>query len=80
MGPVVLDRHYRGIRQCEAVYDVDTFVIRRVDTGARLADSEAVDAWARECRKERGRIGGDPRAREQSITEVRGFLTSVFGP
>lgn len=77
--PVMLDRHYVGIRSCEAVYDLDTRVIRRLDTGAPLATKEANDAWVRECRMKGARFGGDTRAREASIAEVRGFLTDVFG-
>jgi len=76
--PVVLDRNYVGIHACEAVYDVDTRVARRVDTGAALATKEANDAWLRECRKKGARFGGDTKAREASIQEVRGFLTGVF--
>jgi dienelactone hydrolase len=77
--PVTLDRNYVGIRSCEAVYDLDTRVIRRLDTGASLATKEANDAWVRECRMKGARFGGDARAREASIVEVRGFLTEVFG-
>jgi dienelactone hydrolase len=77
--PVTLDRAYRGIRRCEAEYDLDTFKIRRLDTGAPLATQEANDAWVRECRREGARFGGDARAREAAIAEVRGFLTGVFG-
>ena len=77
--PVMLDRHYVGIRRCEAVYDLDTRVIRRLDTGVPLATKEANDAWVRECRTTGARFGGDARAREASIAEVRGFLTEVFG-
>jgi dienelactone hydrolase len=76
---VVLDRHYVGIRQCEAVYDLDTRVIRRLDTGAPLATQGANDAWVRECRKKGARFGGDVKAREAAIVEVRTFLTDVFG-
>jgi hypothetical protein len=74
-----LARHYVGIRSCEAVYDLDTRVIRRLDTGAPLATKEANDARVRECRKKGARFGGDARAREASIAEVRAFLTDVFG-
>jgi dienelactone hydrolase len=77
--PVMLDRHYVGIRQCEAVYDLDSRVIRRLDTGAILATRAANDAWVRECRKHGARFGGDTRAREASIVEVRSFLADVFG-
>ena len=77
--PVMLDRNYVGVRQCEAVYDLDTRVIRRLDTGAILATKEANDAWVRECRKKGARFGGDTRAREAAIVEVRAFLTEVFG-
>lgn len=77
--PVTLDRTYRGIEKCEAEYDVDTFKISRLDTGAPLATKEATEAWGRECRREGGRFGGNTKAREASIVEVRSFLTGVFG-
>jgi len=77
--PVVFDRNYVGIHTCEAVYDLDTRVIRRVDTGATLATKEANDAWVRECRKKGARFGGNDKAREAAIVEVRGFVTEVFG-
>ena len=72
------DRGYVGIRGCEAEYDLDTRKIRRLDTGAPLDTKEANDAWLRECRKKGARFGGDPRAREASIAEVRAFLAEVF--
>jgi len=77
--PVVFDRNYVGIHACEAVYDVDTRVIRRVDSGITLATKEATDAWLRECRKKGARFGGNDKARDAAILEVRGFLTEVFG-
>ena len=77
--PVRLDPNVVGIRQCEAVYDLDTRVIRRLDTGATLASREANEAWVRECRKQGARFGGDTKAREASIVEVRAFLADVFG-
>jgi len=77
--PVALDRAYRGIQKCEAEYNLDTFAIRRLDTGAPLATREANEAWIRECRREGARFGGDPRARDASIAEVRSFLSGVFG-
>lgn len=76
---VTLDRAFRGVQKCEAEYDVDTLVIRRLDTGARLASKEANEAWVLECRREGARFGGDAKAREASIVEVRSFLTGVFG-
>jgi len=76
--PVVFDKSYVGIRKCEAEYDLDTRTIRRLDTGAPLNTREANDAWLRECRKRGARFGGDAKAREASITEVRTFLSDVF--
>ena len=76
--PVRFDPAFVGIRKCEAEYNLDTFAIRRLDTGAPLATKEANDAWVRECRQKGARFGGDARAREASITEVRTFLSGVF--
>jgi dienelactone hydrolase len=77
--PVTLDRAYVGVHKCEAEYDLDTFAIRRLDTGAPLATKEASNGWLRECRHKGARFGGDAKAREASIAEVRGFLAGVFG-
>jgi dienelactone hydrolase len=77
--PVAFDRRYAGIRKCEAEYDLDTMVIRRLDTGALLATQPANDAWIRECRHRGAHFGGNARVREASIVEVRGFFTDVFG-
>jgi dienelactone hydrolase len=76
--PVALDRAYAGVRSCEAEYDLDAMVVRRLDTGAALATSEDNADWLRECRTKGARFGGDPRAREASIEEVRRFLSDVF--
>jgi dienelactone hydrolase len=76
--PVTLDRAFVGIRKCEAEYNLDTFAIRRLDTGAPLATKEANDAWLRECRHKGARFGGDAKAREAAVTEVRAFLLRVF--
>ena len=78
--PVAFDRNYVGVRKCEAEYDLDTFAIRRLDTGAPQATKEFMDSWVRDCRHKGGRFGGDTRSREASIAEVRAFLLSVFGP
>jgi dienelactone hydrolase len=77
--PVVLDRNFVGVRGCEAEYDLDSFAIRRLDTGAPLMTREANDAWLRECRVRGARFGGNNKARTASIDEVRTFLTKVFG-
>lgn len=76
--PVTLDRAYVGVHGCEAEYDLDTFAIHRLDTGASLATKGASDAWVRECRRKGARFGGDAKAREASIAEVRAFLSEVF--
>jgi dienelactone hydrolase len=77
--PVTFDRNFLGIRKCEAVYDVDTLVIRRLDTGEELATREAIDAWVRECQRRGGHVGGNTKARDAAIAEVRTFLSDVFG-
>jgi hypothetical protein len=61
------------------VYDLDTFAIRRLDTGELLATKEATEARVRECRHKGARFGGNVEAREASIAEVRTFLSDVFG-
>jgi dienelactone hydrolase len=77
--PVTLDRAFAGIRKCEAEYNLDSLAIRRLDTGAPLT-REAIGDWIRECRHKGGaRFGGDAKAREASISEVRTFLSDVFG-
>jgi dienelactone hydrolase len=76
--PVVFDRAYVGITKCEAEYNVDTFTIRRLDTGAPLATQAANEAWLRECRRSGGHVGGDAGAREGAIGEVQRFLSAVF--
>ena len=78
LAPVRHDPAFVGVRKCEAVYDLDTLAIRRLDTGAPLATKEANDAWVRECRHKGARFGGDAKAREASIGEVRTFLLGVF--
>ena len=77
--PVVFDRAYVGITKCEAEYNLDTFTIRRLDTGTPLATPAANEAWLRECRKQGGHVGGDASARERAIAEVQRFLADVFG-
>jgi dienelactone hydrolase len=79
MGPVTYDPNYLGIRSCEAEYDVDSLKIRRLDTGAPLPTKEANEAWVLECRKTGGHVGGNAKAREAAIVEVRDFLTATFG-
>jgi dienelactone hydrolase len=77
---VSFDKSYVGIRKCEAVYDLDSRVIRRLDTGALLDTRQKNEEWVRECRKTGARFGGDPKAREAAIAEVRRFLLDVFRP
>ena len=72
------DKDYVGIKTCEAEMDLDTRKIRRLDTGAPLPTKEANDAWLGECRKRGAHFGGDTKAREAAIGEVRAFLNSVF--
>lgn len=61
------------------MYDLDTFAIRRLDTGELLATKEATEARVRECRHKGARFGGNVEAREASIAEVTTFLSDVFG-
>jgi dienelactone hydrolase len=62
-----------GIRNCEAEYDVDTFVIRwREGVPFRQAD------WLAECRYHGAHVGGDAAALKGSIDEVHRFLALVF--
>ena len=77
--PVVFDRNYVGITKCEAEFDLDARTVRRLDTGTPLGTKEAYAAWRRDCRRRGARVGGDAKAREGSIAEVRAFLTDVFG-
>jgi dienelactone hydrolase len=76
--PVVFDRAFTGIRKCEAKYDLDTFAIHRVDTGA-LLERDAIGAWIKTCRHKGAHFGGDAKARAAAIEDVRAFLISVFG-
>jgi dienelactone hydrolase len=76
--PVVFDKNYVGMRRCEAEYDLDAGTIRRLDTGAPLMTKEANEARLRECRHKGARFGGNAKAREASIAEVRSFLTDLF--
>lgn len=76
---VSFDKSYVGIHKCEAVYDLDTRVIRRLDTGALLDTRQKNEDWVRECRKFGARFGGDRKAREAAIVEVRRFLLGLFG-
>ena len=77
--PVRLDPNHIGVIKCEAEYDLDTRVARRLDTGARLASKADHDAWLDACRHKGARFGGDPKALAAAIGEVRRFLTGVFG-
>jgi hypothetical protein len=77
-GPLIRDANYTGIRACEAVYDLDTMIIRRLDTGAVMAGKAANDAWVVEYRKKNARLGGNAKALAGAIKEVRAFLTDVF--
>jgi hypothetical protein len=61
-----------------AEYDLDTRTTRRLDAGAVLATTEATDAWLRECRHKGARFGGNAKALEPSIAEVRTFLLDVL--
>ena len=72
------DKNSVGIKSCEAEMDLDTRKIRRLDTGAPLPTKEANDAWVIECRKRGAHFGGNPKAREAAVIEVRAFLMSVF--
>ena len=75
---VRLNKAYVGMRGCEAVFDLDTRIIRRLDTGALLNSKQKNDDRVRECRKYGARFGGDPKAREASIAQVRSFLLEVL--
>ncbi len=67
------DANMAEIRDCEAVYDVDTFVIRWRD-GVPFRDAD----WLAQCRYHGAHVGGDPAALNGSIEEVRRFLARVF--
>jgi dienelactone hydrolase len=70
---VTYDSKMIGIRDCEAVYDVDTLVIHWRD-GVPFQVSE----WLAQCRYHGGHVGGDAAALKGSVEEVRRFLAQVF--
>lgn len=76
---VQLDKNFVGIRKCEAVFDLDARKIRRLDTGEPLDTQKKNNDWLVECRKRGAHFGGDPKAREAAVGEVRAFLIGVFG-
>jgi acetyl esterase/lipase len=47
--PVTFDLNFVGLRKCEAVYELDTFAIRRLDTGELLATKEATEGSPGAC-------------------------------
>lgn len=70
---ISFDSKMVGIRDCEAEYDVDTFVIHwRDGVPFRSAD------WLAQCRYHGGHVGGDAAALQGAINEVRQFLARVF--
>ena len=79
LGNIQLDKSYVGIKACEAIFDLDTRRIRRLDTGELLDTQKKNDDWVVECRKRGARFGGDAKAREAAVAEVRAFLIAVFG-
>lgn len=80
LGPVRFDPAFIGIIRCEAVFDLDTREVRRLDTGASIAGKAADDAWVRECRHKGAHFGGNETARNAAIAEVRRFLTDALKP
>jgi dienelactone hydrolase len=62
-----------GIRDCEAVYDVDTLSLHWRD-GVAFQQAD----WLARCRYHGAHVGGDAAALNGSIDEVRRFLARVF--
>jgi hypothetical protein len=63
-------------RDCSATIDLDSFVMKRRDSGEDI--TATARAYSRDCLTRGATIGGDAEARRRAQQDVRGFLKTVF--
>jgi hypothetical protein len=66
-----------GIRRCQAIFDLHSRIIQRLNTGALLWAEQEQRGLGTKCRKTGVRFGGDPKVCEPAIAEVRRILLDV---
>jgi dienelactone hydrolase len=66
-------------RNCFVETDLDTFVVRRYDTGQALTTLGAYQDYVWGCQGTGVHAGGDPEGQRRAPEETIAFLTAVFG-
>lgn len=66
-------------RNCFVETDLDTFVVRRFDTGQAFAAPGAYADYVRGCEGTGVHAGGDPEGQRRAPEETIAFLKAVFG-
>lgn len=66
-------------RNCDARYDLDRFVLERMDTNEVLRSGEQMAAYYRGCITRGATIGGNHQATEKAAADLAAYLRQVFG-
>lgn len=67
-------------RNCDARYDVDRFVLQRLDTDEVLRTGEQMAAYFRGCSSRGATIGGNYQATQKAAADLAAYLKRVFAP
>jgi dienelactone hydrolase len=67
-------------RNCDAELDIETMLMKRLDSGAALPDGGAIADYFRGCVQRGATVGGDARALSRATDDLKALLRRVFGP
>ncbi len=65
-------------RNCNARYDLDRFVLHRLDTGEVLSTGEQMAAYYRGCGSRGATVGGNYQATQKAAADLAAYLKRIF--
>jgi dienelactone hydrolase len=65
-------------RNCDAEYDLDRFVLHRLDTSEVLRTNEQMIAYYRGCGSRGATVGGNYQATQKAAADLAAYLKEVF--
>jgi dienelactone hydrolase len=65
-------------RNCDARYDLDRFVLHRLDTGEVLRTGEQMAAYYRGCSGRGATVGGNYQATQKAAADLAAYLKRIF--
>jgi hypothetical protein len=73
-------QNLQSARDCKAEVEVESGMVRRLDTGETLRDPTAISGYFRICMQRGATMGGNPAALARAERDVAAFLRETLRP